>query len=915
MRIWADHVRKMLYIVLPIAFLAAAFYMAWYVITEQALLIPRSEVHVIRNWKYTDQLEGVQDVTTPLRVKTAGRNVFVFESVMPDEISEGSVIAFLNRMDLKVEIGGRTVKEWKRTEAPVIGGPAKNSYFFIPVEPEDAGADLRLTISGEPFGGKVFDAFVGDKYEVVRYLETKSGGVQFAMSFALLVCSFAIIIAGLILTIVYKYNIKLVLMAMGIFVTSCWMVDDSLVLQFILRTQFIDGFLAYMTTMFIAFPFAAYLDAIQQHRYKKLYSFVGLLELASLVVFFLLHVFHIQDFSTSLLAIDLVLAVGIVLCLITTVIDVKRGNAASYKYVAFGMLAFMVMALIEIILINTVVERVEGAAIIAGLYILFGFAIVQQVVEIRDLRTERDTARERGAARTKFLASMSHEIRTPINSILGMNEMILKESRDPDILNYAGIINDSGTMLLSLINDVLDVSKIDNDMTELVPINYDPGKMFDNAAELLRTQATKKGLEIKIGRPQNLPSMLFGDEKRISQILINLISNAVKYTPEGSIVFTGECFETEGGYDLCFYISDTGIGIRNEDLSDIFDPFHRLDLQKNQNIQGTGLGLAIVKSLVEMMKGEIKVDSVYGKGSTFSVKIPQQKMSDDASDKYNSGNAVEDDELLGIDENYIAPEARILEVDDNLSNQIVVKEFLKKAGVLLDIASSGTEALRLCKVNKYDVILMDHMMPDPDGIKTMHMIRSEEGSLNIYTPEIILTANAIMGSKAMYEAEGFDNYLSKPVESSRLLKMIRKYLPEEKVLYKPKKRVTAEHIKTDHVPEGPLDIPALIARFDGKQDTVNMILEEVIKEGERKIPLLRDLANSGDLKRYAVEAHGVKGVMASSCAASLCATAKSHELAAKEGNAKFVKDNVESFLDEYNSVLDFIRDYLKGQGS
>ncbi|MCR5673042.1 MAG: response regulator [Lachnospiraceae bacterium] len=912
MRIWADHVRRMLYIIIPTAFLISFGYAAWYIISEQALLIPREEVYVIKNWKYTDQLEGPKDVTTPLRVDTKGRNVFVFESVMPDTVPEGAVIAFLNRMDLKVEIGGRVVKEWKRDEAPVIGGPAKNSYFVIPVETQDANAKLRITYSGEPFGGKIFDAFVGDKYEVVRYLETKSGRAQFVMSFALLVCSIAIVIAGLILTLVYKYNIKLVLMAMGIFVASSWLVMDSLVLQFILRTQFIDGFMAYITTLFIAFPFAAYLDAIQKHRYKKLYSAVGLLELANLVVFFLLHALRIYDFSASLLYIDLVLAIGIVLCLIVTVIDVKRGNAVSYRYVAFGMLAFLILALVEIVLINTVVERVEGAAIIAGLYILFGFAIVQQVIEIKDIRTERDMAQERGDAKTKFLASMSHEIRTPINSILGMNEMILKESRDPDILNYAGIINDSGTMLLSLINDVLDVSKIDNDMEQLVPVNYDPGKMYDSAAEMLRIQAEKKGLEYKLGRPQNFPPKLFGDEKRISQILTNLISNAVKYTNEGTVVFSGECFPKNNGYELCFYISDTGIGIRNEDIKDIFDPFHRLDLTKNQSIQGTGLGLSIVKSLLDMMNGEIKVESIYGKGSTFSVRIPQQAANTVVPDKYNSGNAVEDDDLKDIDDNYIAPEARILEVDDNLSNQVVVREFLKKTGVLLDIASSGTEALRLCKINKYDVILMDHMMPDPDGIKTMHLIRSEEGSLNLETPQIILTANALMGSRAMYEAEGFDNYLSKPVESVRLIRMIRKYLPDEKVLYRPKKR-SAVSGRTGPAPDGPLDVAALLARFDGKQETVNMILEEVIKEGERKIPLLKELAEKEDLKRYAVEAHGIKGVMSSSCAPALSATAKSHELAAKEGNLKFVKENVEGFINEYNSVLDFIREYLKGQ--
>ena len=257
-----------------------------------------------------------------------------------------------------------------------------------------------------------------------------------------------------------------------------------------------------------------------------------------------------------------------------------------------------------------------------------------------------------------------------------------------------------------------------------------------------------------------------------------------------------------------------------------------------------------------------------------------------------------------------------------MTNQIVVKQFLKNTGMEVDLASGGNEALRLCKVNKYDVVLMDHMMPSPDGIETLHLIRSDEGSLNRETPVIVLTANALVGSREKYEAEGFDNYLSKPVESGRLIKMIRKYLPEEKVLYKPRKR-TGEG-QTENAPateaaagfdgKTPVDIPALLARFDNQQQTVNLILEEVIKEGERKIPLLRELVEKEDIKRYAVEAHGIKGVMASSCAPDLSDTAKAHELAAKGDNFGYVKDNIDSFIRQYEEVLDFIREYLKGQG-
>ncbi|MBO4267474.1 MAG: response regulator [Lachnospiraceae bacterium] len=919
MRSWVDRAEKILYATVFIVYLLSMLYMGWFIVGQKAVLIPHQDVIDMEDWVYVDQMSGPRNILAPVKVERGGRDEFIFKADLPDELPEGSVIAFLNKSDIKVEIGDRLAKQWKRSDAPLFGGPAKNSYFIIPLEQDDAGAEVKITIDKVFFSGKFFGAYVGNEYEVVRYLEIESGTFQFAMSISLLVISLAIMIAGIALKILYKYTVNLILMAMGIFVTSSWMVVDSFVFQFLFRTQFIDGLMSYMTTLCITFPFLAYLDNTQKRRYRKWYFAILITEFAGLILFTGLHFMRILNFTIALPYLDGVVAIAAVAALVITIIDIKRGNSQSYRFVAYGFLAFMVLCIVEIILINTVVERTEGGVVIAGLYILFAFAIVQQISEIKEMQLERDRAAREGEAKTKFLASMSHEIRTPINSILGMNEMILKESKDPDVLGYARIINDSGTMLLSLINDVLDISKIGSDMEEIVCDNYDPEKLFDNAANILKTQAEKKGIAFKVGKPRNLPKMLCGDEKRITQIIVNLITNAVKYTQEGQVTFTGECFENENKYVLCFYVSDTGIGIKEEDIDSIFDVFHRLDLKKNQNIQGTGLGLSIVKNLIEKMNGQIHVDSVYGKGSTFSVRIPQDPMDEHSYEKYNSGNSIEDDDLDDIDENYIAPEAFVLEVDDNSANQVVVRQFLKGTGLKLDVASGGREAVRLCKLNKYDLILMDHMMPAPDGIETMHMIRSEEGSLNADTPEIILTANALMGSKAAYEAEGFDNYLSKPVESTRLLKMVRKYLPPEKVLYKPKKRShdanesseQADSIKADN---SPIDMQELLARFDNNEETVDVILLEVVKEGQRKIPLLRQLAEEEDIRRYAVEAHGVKGVMASTCIPKLSATAKQHELAAKSDDLEFVKENVEAFLKEYSEVIDYIREYLEKKG-
>ena len=301
MKSFAGKLEMVVYIIAAMSFVAAVIYMICYITLDRAPLIPGDGVSLITEWTYIDELTGPKEVTTPVLVDDSGRNTYVFESHMPATVPEGSVIAFLNKADLKVEINGRTVKEWKRTDAPIIGGPPKNSYFVIPVSTSDAGADIRITLTGDGFTGKFFDVFVGEKYEVVRQLEIKNGAFQFAFSLALLVCSFAITFAGVILKFVYKQDIKLILMSIGIFIVSAWMVADSFVFQFVFRTQFIDGFMTYIATLCIVFPFIAYLDAIQDYRYKKWYSMLLALGLANLLVFTALDILKILSFFDSLL--------------------------------------------------------------------------------------------------------------------------------------------------------------------------------------------------------------------------------------------------------------------------------------------------------------------------------------------------------------------------------------------------------------------------------------------------------------------------------------------------------------------------------------------------------------------------------------------------------------------------------------
>ncbi len=401
-------------------------------------------------------------------------------------------------------------------------------------------------------------------------------------------------------------------------------------------------------------------------------------------------------------------------------------------------------------------------------------------------------------AKSVFLANMSHEIRTPINAILGMDTMILRECNDNEILEYAGNIQSASQTLLSLINDILDFSKIETGKLELVAGDYALSSLINDVYHMLISKAKEKGLALNVESDKNLPAKLYGDEVRIRQIIVNILNNAIKYTKKGSVTLTVGMSElkpsdttdhstdsksddiTDKNTIITFRIADTGIGIKNENISHLFDSFSRFDEEKNKYIEGTGLGLAITKQLVDLMNGEIVVTSEYGKGSVFTVSIPQKIVSDlkigDISEKYNEPSNKKKKKST-----FTAPDANVLVVDDVKMNINVFKALLKRTEINVDSAMSGSEALAMIKEKKYDIIFLDHMMPDMDGIETYQNMKMLEDNPNKDTTVVMLTANAIMGAKEEYLGIGFSDYLSKPVQAPKLEAMILKYLPEELV--------------------------------------------------------------------------------------------------------------------------------------
>ncbi|MCQ2522294.1 MAG: response regulator [Lachnospiraceae bacterium] len=381
-------------------------------------------------------------------------------------------------------------------------------------------------------------------------------------------------------------------------------------------------------------------------------------------------------------------------------------------------------------------------------------------------------------AKSQFLANMSHEIRTPINAILGLNTMIMRESEEDSIKTYAQDIDGSSKTLLSLINDILDISKIESGKMEIIEQKYRLPSLLNDVINMISIKAEDKGLALQVDVEETLPSELIGDDVRIKQILINILNNAVKYTPKGSITLqiAGECEGSSAR--LKFAIADTGVGIKEEDMDKLFDSFSRIDEKRNHQIEGTGLGMSITTNLLALMNSELEVDSVYGEGSTFRFTLVQ-KIVNEAPIGDLKKRIKESKEKYTYKEKFIAPQAKVLVVDDNDINRQVFKGLLRPLQLQIEEADGGAKALALTENTKYDLIFLDHMMPEMDGIETLQRMRQQEEGKNQETYVVALTANAIGGAKEMYLEAGFQNYLSKPIDAAKLEDLLDEVLPAE----------------------------------------------------------------------------------------------------------------------------------------
>lgn len=559
--------------------------------------------------------------------------------------------------------------------------------------------------------------------------------------------------------------------------------------------------------------------------------------------------------------------------------------------------------------------------LIGSLMLLVVIAWNKQLqVRLKQKAEEAETAAN---SKSAFLANISHEIRTPLNAILGMNELVLRESRQPHIKEYAMYIKNSGKSLLTIISDILDLSKIESGKVYLVNENYSLSSLVEDVERSIQKRIMEKGLELKIYVEPELHENLKGDEVRIKQIIMNLLTNAVKYTEKGEVrlYITGTVVDNK--QDLTIEVSDTGIGMRSEDMDKLFTNFERLDLKRNRSVEGTGLGLPITKNLLVAMGGDITVSSVYGEGSTFTATVGQEIVNEEQIGDYRKKYKEKLHHEVRYQESFHAEDARILVVDDNEVNLKIVVGLAKNTKLQIDTALSAAEGLKLIRQHSYQLLLIDHMMPEMDGIEMLQHVKTMDGGIYKDIPAVAITANALSGAKQTYLDAGFCGYLSKPIDPERFEQIIKDNLPQEYVTEcgDGNGDTATEGQETDGTSDPKqeeewsipgIDIAKALSYIGGSRELYISLLQTYLDGSEERIRKLEECKNKEDIFNYDITIHGLKGISASIGADSMAIAAAGLEEACKDPQTAmtYIQMNHDQVVSRYRELLEQIKKWL-----
>lgn len=585
----------------------------------------------------------------------------------------------------------------------------------------------------------------------------------------------------------------------------------------------------------------------------------------------------------------------------------KRIPAKKRRTIRLALLSEIPLAICQILVPDTLITCLGLSLIVLGIYMT---TENPDALLAEQLEKEKRRADNANAAKTNFLANMSHEIRTPITAVLGMNELILRESKEKEIKQYARNVNGAAKSLLSIINDILDISKIEAGKLKVITAEYNVASVLRDVINMITFKANLKELEFIVQVDEVLPSCLMGDDIRLRQILVNLLNNAVKYTPKGSVTLQvirlNSADEKEAR--IRFVVKDTGIGIKEEDMEKLCAPFERIEEKRNRNIEGTGLGMSITKQLLDLLHSRLEVQSVYGEGSEFAFELCQE-IADATPIGPMEEVSVEIDS--GYRQSFVAPNARILMVDDNDLNRRVFVGLLKATKMQIDEASSGKECLEKVQTTKYDIIFLDHMMPEMDGIETLHAMKQMENYPSKSAPVVVLTANAIVGAKEKYLREGFDAFLAKPIDYKKLEALTVELLEEglwQAVSVTEDDGIEALGSGGKDTADLPM-IDGLDWKFAGQHfndtesmlDMVQFFADSLEFEANTLTGLFADIATEEGRKAYCTKVHSMKNSAATIGIIPLAGMAKVLEDAARSGDVDVLERITTVFLASWRS--------------
>lgn len=526
------------------------------------------------------------------------------------------------------------------------------------------------------------------------------------------------------------------------------------------------------------------------------------------------------------------------------------------------------------------------------------------ILLIEQLKKEKERADEANQAKSSFLARMSHEIRTPIHVIAGMDEMILRETREDSVRDYAMDIRSATQTLLGLVNDILDLSKIESGKMTIIPVEYELSTVIRDLVNSVSELAEEKNLNLELEISPALPTTLFGDGTRLRQIILNLLTNAVKYTPEGTVFFRMSDRLDGEECVLTVEIEDTGIGIKEEDIPKLYEAFERIEEKRNRNIEGTGLGINITNELLGMMGSKLEVKSIYGKGSVFSFTLRQKVI--DAEPIGNIGEYLRKQKKnYSYQASFAAHSARVLVVDDSPMNRKVFRNLLKQTGVQIEEAASGMECLEKVKSQHFHVIFMDHMMPNMDGIETFHRLRESEDHLCKNTPVVILTANAVEGAKEKYLKEGFDAFLKKPIVPYKLERTLQKLLPGELIEEETEYRDSRKEIVLPDIDGINYQYAKLYTNDAGMIcDTLRDFYETMGQAKEELQYYYARISEEEYLEKFRIRVHSLKSNAALTGILSVSELARLLEYAARDGDLQKVDRLMPVLCDELDTYRD-----------